>query len=68
MAISEPLEMANELIGYINERTDEMHPADAMMVLSYVREHLTAHVQCVLADAYYTELRAQRKKEDGDDR
>lgn len=67
MAISEPLEMANELIGYINERTDEMHPADAMMVLSYVREHLAAHVQCVLADAYYAELRAQRKKEGGDD-
>lgn len=64
-AVSEPRDIANEIIENATDMVSELHPVDALMALAYVREHLTAHVQCVLADAYYGEL---KRRKEGDDR
>ena len=61
--MTEPRNIANEIIEDATDRVAELHPVDALMVLSYVREHLEAHVQCVLADAYLGELRERRAKQ-----
>lgn len=58
--MTELRDIANEIIEDTTDRVAELHPVDALMVLAYVREHLTAHVQCVLADAYYGELKSRK--------
>ena len=57
-AMSELMDIASNIIKDVNVRTAELHPLDALMVLSYVQEHLTAHIQAVMTDAYMDKLKA----------
>lgn len=61
--MSELMNIANNIIKDVNVRTAELPPLDALMVLSYVKEHLTAHVQAVMTDAYMDKLKANDDEE-----
>ena len=59
-----PRDVANEIIEDLDNKAAKLHPVDALMVLSYVKEHLTAHVQSVLMNAYTCELKARKGDDD----
>ena len=59
--MSEVLEVANEIIDNINERTSELTIENALMVLCYVAEHCKAHEQTILAHEYHRALYRPRE-------
>ena len=43
--MNEQRDIANEIIEYLDDKVAELPPVDALMILSYVRDQLTAYIQ-----------------------